>query len=155
MSAVEHRVGDLFDADDADALAHGCNCAGAMGRGIAVEFRRRWPDMYAEYRRRCREGVLTPGGIFVWQIGQDRFVYNLGTQAHWRTAAKLPDVEAAIRAMVADAAGRGVRRIAMPRIGAGLGRLPWADVEGVLGDALGGSGVTVVVYTLPEDGLRG
>lgn len=53
---IEERVGDLFDAVDVDALAHGCNCAGAMGAGIVVEFRRRWPAMFEESRRRCAAG---------------------------------------------------------------------------------------------------
>jgi O-acetyl-ADP-ribose deacetylase (regulator of RNase III) len=50
---VMHRSGSIFQASDLSAIAHGRNCAGAMGRGIAREFKRRWPRMYAEYRARC------------------------------------------------------------------------------------------------------
>jgi O-acetyl-ADP-ribose deacetylase (regulator of RNase III) len=144
---IEQRVGDLFTAEDADALAHGCNCAGAMGRGIAVEFKRRWPDMYEEYRRRCKAGTFTPGECFPWDIG-GRFVYNLGTQAHWRASAQLSFIERAVRGMLEHAAAHGIRRVAMPRIGAGLGGLSWMDVQKTIDAAADPFPVSIIVYSL-------
>ena len=90
---LELRVGDLFECGDADAIAHGCNCAGAMGAGIAVQFKRRWPEMYAEYRRRCADGRFVPGSVFLWDRSSPK-VFNLGTQEHWRVGA----TEAALKA---------------------------------------------------------
>lgn len=145
---IESRTGDLFSADDVDALAHGCNCAGAMGRGIAVEFKRRWPQMYEEYRARCRSGELTLGKVFPWQA-EDRWIYNLGTQAHWRTRAELTAVVSSVELMLTHAAEHGVRSIAMPRIAAGLGGLEWHDVEAAIAPAVAARGITVVVYQLP------
>lgn len=52
--SIEEGTGDLFAQPDLRALAHGCNCAGAMGKGIAVPFKQRWPRMYEEYRARWR-----------------------------------------------------------------------------------------------------
>jgi hypothetical protein len=74
MVTVEFRTGNLFEQDDLDALADGVNCVGAMGALIAVEFRRRWPAMYAEYRRCCvgRTRYLRLGGIMPWYTGWDR-----------------------------------------------------------------------------------
>jgi O-acetyl-ADP-ribose deacetylase (regulator of RNase III) len=76
--------GDLFRQEGLRALAHGCNCAGAMGKGIAVEFRSRFPKMYAEYKQRCADGAFTPGEVFTW-TEQGLTVFNLGTQKTWRT----------------------------------------------------------------------
>ena len=56
--------GDLFAHKGLDALAHGCNCAGAMGKGIAVHFRERFPNMYGEYKQRCADGRFTLGAVF-------------------------------------------------------------------------------------------
>ncbi|WP_370420971.1 macro domain-containing protein [Streptomyces sp. QH1-20] len=148
QAMIEHRIGDLFTADDADALAHGCNCAGAMGRGIAVEFKRRWPQMYEEYKALCRAGKLTPGEIFPWQAGE-RWIYNLGTQAHWRTRAEMQAVVSSVDRMLAHAGAHGVRRIAMPRIAAGLGGLEWAHVEDALTPIVSAHGISVAVYQLP------
>lgn len=144
---IKHRSGDLFASQDLDALAHGCNCAGAMGRGIAVEFKRRWPKMYSEYRSRCRDGRFTPGDLFVWEES-GLTVYNLGTQSHWRSQAELTAVDSAIRKTFDHAVRNGIRTIGMPRIGAGLGRLPWPEVERVIETALGNRELTVIVHSL-------
>jgi O-acetyl-ADP-ribose deacetylase (regulator of RNase III) len=58
-------TGDLFNLG-LPAVGHGCNCAGAMGAGIAVEFKRWFPAMYQQYRRRCQQGGLQLGDVFVW-----------------------------------------------------------------------------------------
>jgi hypothetical protein len=85
---VEVRAGDLFLAADVQALAYGCNCAGAMGAGIAVEFRRRWPAMFEGYWRRCRSGSFRLGDAFAWDAGEV-VVYDLGTHQHWTTGTEL------------------------------------------------------------------
>jgi O-acetyl-ADP-ribose deacetylase (regulator of RNase III) len=122
--------GDLFH-QGLLALAHGCNCAGAMGRGIAVEFRSRFPKMYAEYKQRCAEGRFKPGDVFTWT--EDGItVFNLGTQKTWREKAELSAIETAARTMVRHAEQNGITGVGMPRIGSGLGGLPWAEVRAVL-----------------------
>ncbi|MER6025357.1 macro domain-containing protein [Streptomyces sp. NPDC001851] len=146
-----HREGDLFSAQDAEALAHGCNCAGAMGRGIAVEFKNRWPDMYATYRRKCQDGEFPVGACFPWKTPQGLVIYNLGTQRHWRAPARLPDVVNAVEAMCTHAVSHGISRIAMPRIASGLGRLTWAEVEKAITPAVESKELTVIVYRFQSD----
>jgi O-acetyl-ADP-ribose deacetylase (regulator of RNase III) len=124
-------TGDLFDLG-LPAVGHGCNCAGAMGAGIAVEFKRRFPAMYQVYRRRCRQGSFRLGDIFVWDEEPGLVVYNLATQSVPRPSATLRAIDTSIRAALADAERRGLARLAVPRIGAGLGGLAWPDVEAVL-----------------------
>ncbi len=128
--SFEERDGDLF-ASDLPALAHGCNCAGAMGRGIAVEFRRRWPAMFVEYRRRCAAGSFRLGDVFMWPA-DDRVIFNLATQQHWRARADLLAIELATTRMLALAEQHGLAAIGLPRIGAGLGGLAWPRVRAVL-----------------------
>lgn len=137
--------GDLFGASGLDALAHGCNCAGAMGKGIAVEFRKRFPEMYAEYKERCVRGRFNLGDVFAW-THEPITVFNLGTQKTWRTKADLTAVKTSLKAMIQLAEQAGVRRVGLPRIGAGLGGLAWQDVRSVL-VALGEStSVELVVF---------
>jgi O-acetyl-ADP-ribose deacetylase (regulator of RNase III) len=67
---VETVKGDLFaNRFKAQALAHGCNCQGSMGAGIATGFRDRYPEMYAEYRRRCKAQPreFNPGDAWLWK----------------------------------------------------------------------------------------
>ncbi|WNG46948.1 macro domain-containing protein [Archangium minus] len=123
--------GDLLRQEGLNALAHGCNCAGAMGKGIAVEFRARFPRMYAEYKQRCADGRFKLGEVFTW-TEEGVTVFNLGTQKTWRTKAELQAIESAVTLMVQEAEARGLDKIGLPRIGAGLGGLPWESVRALL-----------------------
>ena len=144
MPVVERR-GDLFEAA-VPALAHGCNCAGSMGRGIAVGFRERWPEMYERYRELCQRGEFAPGDLFAWK-SDDRVILNLGTQRTWRTKATSIAVRAAFEKMVEYAGEHAIEEIAMPRIAAGYGGMDWPDVSSILDDLVPDD-LTVVVYSL-------
>lgn len=153
------QSGDLF-ATELPAFAHGCNCAGAMGAGIAVEFRNRWPAMYAEYRRSCQTGMFQPGGVHVWQEFEPdgdrrRVIFNLMTQQAPGIRAQLPAIQQAVAAMTRWAEWHGLPAIGMPRIGAGLGGLSWPDVAEVVEKAAGPSQVQVTVFTPGEQEKEG
>jgi len=141
---LSERTGDLFEADE-PALAHGCNCAGAMGKGIAVEFKRRWPDMYERYRDLCHNGEFNPGDVFTW-TGPDKVIFNLGTQRTWRTKATLEFLRASVARMIDDARQHDIAAIAMPRIAAGLGGLGWDDVRDALVE-IAPDDIEIVVYS--------
>ena len=129
---IEFVTGDIFvNRVKAEALAHGCNCAGSMGAGVAVGFRERYPDMFEEYRRRCRAKPpeFALGGVFLWREPGKPAVFNLGTQPRPGRGATYPVVAAALKALRAAADAAGVRSIAMPRIAAGYGGLSWAKVR--------------------------
>src|SRR5579871_6864667 len=114
-----------------------------MGAGIAVEFRKRWPEMFQEYRRRCDEGKFQPGDIFVWEA-PDRTIFNLGTQKTWRTKATLAAIESSVAKMCQVADEKRIERVGMPRIGAGYGGLDWSKVREVI-DRIGSAAETTLV----------
>jgi|SRR5882672_770761 len=143
--------GDIFASEDIRAYAHGCNCAGAMGAGIAIEFKRRWPRMYAEYAARCADGRFGLGDVFVWSEGE-RTIYSLGTQEHWRKKAQIPALTKALAKMLDLATHAGIERVGLPRIGAGLGGLDWTRVKKVITEAGAETKVTMVVF---EQFVRG
>lgn len=105
-----------------------------MGKGIAVQFRDKFPAMYEEYRQRCADRSFRVGDVFDYDYG-DGHIYNLGTQASWRTRAKPEYIRASVEKMLALAQADGVKQIALPAIGAGLGGLKWDDVKTVLDNA--------------------
>ena len=128
---VSFETGDLFATDGLRAFAHGCNCAGAMGKGIAVAFRERWPAMYKEYHRLCLSGQFVMGDVFTWEEG-GYTVFNLGTQPHWRKKAELWAVTQSLARMVSLAVERNIPEIGLPKIAAGLGGLDWQSVRQAL-----------------------
>lgn len=149
---IEFVEGDLFDDDSLDAIGHGVNCAGAMGKGIALEFRRRWPSMYEAYRKLCSRNGLRPGNVFVWDA-DGPVIFNLATQDHWRTKASLAAIYHSTVEMLRIAQHeRQLERVGIPRIGAGLGGLPWSEVKETIEEAAKGFSITLVVFTL--DGAK-
>ncbi|HEU0129548.1 MAG TPA: macro domain-containing protein [Mycobacteriales bacterium] len=144
--AYTEVTGDLF-ALGLPAIGHGCNCAGVMVAGIAVEFRRRWPRMYDEYRRRCRAGKFRLGGCWAYDAG-DVVVYNLATQREPGAHATLGAIERSVATALADVAARGLPSLGLPRLGAGIGGLRWDDVREVLRAAGEAAPVELVAVTL-------
>jgi O-acetyl-ADP-ribose deacetylase (regulator of RNase III) len=133
---IEFVCGDLFaNRFSARALAHGCNCQGSMGAGIAAGFRERYPAMYEEYRRRCKAipREFNLGDAWLWKAENQPWVFNLGTQeAYWRGRATYEAIEAALRTMRQQAGRKRIPSIAIPRIGAGHGGLSWKKVRAVI-----------------------
>lgn len=123
--------GDIFNINGVNNYAHGCNCAGAMGKGIALQFKNKYPKMYSEYRAMCKDGLFNPGDVFDYNYGNGH-IYNLGTQVSWKTKARLEYIENSVGRMLELAASDNVTKIALPAIGAGLGGLNWNDVKEIL-----------------------
>jgi O-acetyl-ADP-ribose deacetylase (regulator of RNase III) len=143
--------GDLFeDAKDVPpprAFAFAADCSGAMDRGVAVAFKKRWPAFAEAYRAHAEGGKMQVGDVFMWRDAGEKgdVVYALGIQQ----GDKKPKVSAltrALEAMVARAAGDGVSRIALPRIAAGKGGIDPVRVKRVLAEVGEGSPVALVVF---------
>ena len=154
MSQLIERRGDLFKSG-LHVLAHGVNCRGAMGAGIAIKFREMFPVMYSQYRDMCLHGQLNPGSIMPWDQESGWLIYNLATQPYPGPSASLESVGHCIAAMLKDSCHRSVSVIGMPRVGAGLGGLQWGDVKEVIEAELElvPDGPNIIVYSL--EGSRG
>ena len=138
--------GDLLGAGLA-AVAHGCNCAGTMGAGVAKDVRRRWPALYRAYRAACRKGSFLPGDVLVWP--GPPVVYNLAVQLRPGPTASLAAIEVAVARMLDLAEAEGIPEIGLPRIGCGPGGLRWSEVGSVLDDLAAASAVDLVVFEKP------
>jgi ribA/ribD-fused uncharacterized protein len=133
---IQFLAGDLFANNiGAQVFAHGCNCQGSMGAGIAKEFRRRYPEMYEEYRARC---IATPrrfnlGDAWLWKEEGKPWVFNLGTQeGYWRARASYGAIKTSLESMKQQAIEASIAGIAVPRIGTGYGGLSWKKVRAIV-----------------------
>lgn len=133
---IEFVEGDLFANEySAQAFAHGCNCIGSMGAGIAVGLRERYPEMYLQYRQRCKAipREFNLGDVWLWKVEDAPSVFNLGTQEGvWRQRASYEAVETALVQMRVLADSEGIQCIAIPRIGVGYGGLSWKKVREIV-----------------------
>ena len=146
---IEFVRGDLL-ADDAEALVNTVNCVGVMGRGIALQFKKAFPDNFKAYEAGCRRGEVVPGRMFVFDTGQlmnPRYIINFPTKRHWRGMSRLPDIEAGLDALAEEIRNRNIRSIAVPPLGCGLGGLDWDVVRPLIVGALKDlDGVRIAVY---------
>lgn len=146
---VVHVQGDLLTYPGLDAIAHGVNCQGVMGAGIAKAIRDRWPAIFEPYRARCADGRLRPGKGFVFCTDEPGIarIYNLATQDQPGPDARLEAIEESLSGALRHARAQQVRAFGIPRLGSGIGGLAWADVAQVVERVAAAEQVPVVVVT--------
>ena len=126
----ELTQGNLLDAD-VEAFVNTVNTEGVMGKGIALQFRKAYPDNYAAYRKACDAEEVQPGRMFIFDrhpLINPRYIINFPTKRHWRSKSRLEDIEAGLNALVDDVRRLGIVSVAVPPLGCGNGGLEWTDV---------------------------
>jgi O-acetyl-ADP-ribose deacetylase (regulator of RNase III) len=145
----EYKTGDIL-ASDTEALVNTVNCVGIMGRGIALQFKNAFPENFRAYARACEHHEVQPGKMLVFEnrkINEPKFIINFPTKRHWKGKSRLADIDAGLEALRAEIEKRGIKSIAIPPLGSGLGGLSWADVKPRIEAALADlANVRVVVY---------
>ena len=130
--------GDILRAD-AEAIINTVNCVGVMGRGIALQFKKAWPNNFNAYALACKNKDVQPGRMFIFETGQlanPRYIINFPTKRHWRAASRIEDIESGLVALVDDIQRLGIKSVAIPPLGAGLGGLDWAIVREKIEEAM-------------------
>ncbi len=128
---IEYRKGDILQAD-AEALVNTVNCVGVLGRGIALQFKEAFPENFRAYAAACKRGEVRPGRVFVFEthrLTPPRFIINFPTKRHWRGKSCMEDIEAGLEDLVRQVARLGIRSVALPPLGSGLGGLEWEQVR--------------------------
>lgn len=123
--------GDILKAD-VEALVNTVNCVGTMGRGIALQFRKAFPENFKVYKSACDKKELHPGTMFVYDLNHlqnPRYIINFPTKRHWKGKSKIEDIESGLEALVQEISKRNIRSIAIPPLGCGLGGLDWSQVK--------------------------
>jgi O-acetyl-ADP-ribose deacetylase (regulator of RNase III) len=131
MPVIEVQKGDLFESD-AQTLVNAVNCVGVMGKGIALEFRNRFPDMFADYLARCKAGQVRLGEPYVFRGLFLPWILNFPTKDNWRSASKLSDIVSGLRYLAWHCKEWGIESLAVPALGCGAGGLEWEVVGPVL-----------------------
>jgi len=133
---IERGQGNLLTAD-VDAFVNTVNTEGVMGKGLALQVKRRFPEVFAEYLRACKQGVVAIGRMqVVHRSTSPLFVINFPTKMHWRHPSKLEYIESGLADLVTQIRELGIRSIAIPPLGCGLGGLDWSEVKPRIIDAL-------------------
>jgi O-acetyl-ADP-ribose deacetylase (regulator of RNase III) len=114
------------------------NIVGVMGKGIALQFKRAFPENFRAYHEACERGEVQLGRMFVVDRGvldRHRFIINFPTKRHWRSSSRLEDIRSGLEALVEAVAEHGITSVAIPALGCGNGGLDWADVRPLIEEA--------------------
>lgn len=124
------KRGDIL-GESAEALVNTVNCVGVMGRGIALQFKKRFPENFKAYEKACARKEVVPGKMFVFETGDlfPRIIVNFPTKRHWRQGSRMEDIDAGLADLVRVLRERGVSSVAVPPLGCGLGGLDWTVVR--------------------------
>ena len=129
---IELTKGNLLEAP-AEALVNTVNTAGIMGKGIALQFKQAYPQMFRAYKRDCKAGEVKLGMVQVFDlgglVGGPRWIINFPTKGHWRAGSRMADIETGLQDLVATIKRLHIRSIAVPPLGCGNGGLDWNEVR--------------------------
>jgi O-acetyl-ADP-ribose deacetylase (regulator of RNase III) len=146
---IEFTNGDIL-RDESEAVINTVNCVGVMGRGIALQFKNAYPANFKAYEAACKRHEVQPGRMHIFETGHltpPHYIINFPTKRHWRGKSRIEDIEAGLKALAELIRNKGIRSVAIPPLGSGLGGLDWKDVKPRIEAALTNlNDVRIVVY---------
>lgn len=126
----EIHKSSIFDST-CQTIVNTVNCVGIMGRGLALEFKMRFPDMYEHYRSVCKRGDLQPGMLLLYKE-TDPWILNFPTKKDWKNPSKIEYIEAGLAKFANTYQKRGITSVAFPKLGTTSGKLKWEDVRSIM-----------------------
>lgn len=136
--------------EHASILVNTVNCVGVMGAGVALAFKKKYPDMYREYRRLCDKGELRPGKPHIWeQQLLNTLIINLPTKEDWRNPSKLEYIQLGLDFLYDFLKERGAVKVALPALGCGHGGLDFSIVSKMIEEKLGQLEAEIILFS-PE-----
>lgn len=138
-------IGDMFSSQ-VQTLVNTVNCVGIMGKGVALEFKKRFPAMFKDYESRCDAKLVKPGEPYLFGDSSGKLILNFPTKNHWRSAARIQDIERGLDRFVAQYSEWGITSVAMPPLGCGNGGLEWSEVGPLIYRKLSSLPIDIEVY---------
>ena len=142
--------GNILESD-AEALVNPVNCVGVMGKGLALQFKDKFPENFAHYRDACNSDGVSVGKMFVWRDHNppNKYVINFPTKRHWRDNSQYIFISMGLVDLVRVVRDLDIKSIVIPQLGCGLGGLDWQIVKPLIVDAFKDmESVEVSIYDL-------
>lgn len=125
------KTGDIF-SEEVDAIVNPVNCVGVMGKGLALEFKKRYPYNFREYEIACKNKEIDIGKVLcvdTTSVLRPWWVINFPTKYHWKDKSSIAGIELGLKDLIRVMKDRDIQSIAIPALGAGLGGLEWTNVK--------------------------
>lgn len=145
VKMIRYLEGDIFKSP-AQTIVNTVNTVGIMGKGIALAFKERYPEMFEEYKRKCEKRELTAGKLMIWNNAPDHKILLFPTKEHWRSPSKIEYIEKGLETFRKKYLDMGITSIAFPKLGTGNGGLKWEDVQPVMEKYLKRLVIDIYIY---------
>jgi O-acetyl-ADP-ribose deacetylase (regulator of RNase III) len=139
--------------DDSDVLVCTTNAMGVMGKGIALDFAKRWPSIVSPYKEACQKRLLKGGACCLFHLPtQDlfsphkRYWAAFCTKHDWRQPSQYEWVESGMRQLVSEMESNHLTSVAIPALGCGLGGLQWTKVKTIIEEVMQGHSIQARIY---------
>lgn len=133
---IKYTQGDIFESK-CQAIINTVNCEGKMGKGLAYQFKKKFPEMEQDYVKVCKKGELYPGKLHIYQ--ENKFlIINFPTKNKWREKSKIEYIINGLRKLKEEVVKRDIKSVAIPPLGAGNGGLNWNEVKSEINKELFG-----------------
>lgn len=150
---ITFKTGDMFSIE-CDAIVNTVNCFGAMGKGVAKEFKNRWYDNFLEYKKLCDKKAIKIGKMFVFENTKSglKYLINFPTKNHWRYKSKLSYIDSGLDDLIDQIVKLEIKSIVIPPLGCGNGGLDWNVVKELIEEKLSIlNDVEIIVYNPNKD----
>ncbi|MDN5014755.1 macro domain-containing protein [Streptococcus sp. SO2] len=124
---IKYTQGDIFESK-CQAIINTVNCEGKMGKGLAYQFKKKFPEMEQDYVKVCLKGELYPGKLHIYQE-KNFLIINFPTKNKWREKSKIEYIIIGLRKLKEEIIKKGIKSVAIPPLGAGNGGLNWNEVK--------------------------
>jgi len=142
---IEYKVNlDIFKSK-AESIVNTVNCVGVMGKGLAKEFKKRYPEMYKEYRKKYENNQLKIGKLHIFKT-LDHLIINFPTKMHWKNSSRIEWIEAGLNYFAKNYKKWNITSVAFPQLGTSHGKLNWNDVKPLMEKYLNSIDIDVEIY---------
>jgi uncharacterized protein YwgA/O-acetyl-ADP-ribose deacetylase (regulator of RNase III) len=142
---VKVSTGDILDSK-AQTLVNTVNCVRVMGKGIALKFKERFPDMFNDYAERCNRNEVRLGKPYLFKRLTPPWILNFPTKGHWRSVSRIEDIVRGLKYLLQHYKEWGITSLAVPPLGCGQGQLEWKIVGPTLYRYLNQLDIPVELY---------
>lgn len=149
MAHIQYLKGDIFDSDT-HVIVNTVNCKGVMGKGLALAFKQRYPEMFPVYQQECKTGKLRIGRPSLYKASTP-WILNFPTKDHWRPPSKIEYLEKGLEYFIKNYKKAGIQSIAFPKLGAQNGKLSWDEVGPLMATYLSKVDIDVYIYIAEGD----
>ena len=147
MSNITFKKGNIFSSDK-QTIVNTINCVGVMGKGVALGFRLRYPEMYEKYRELCKTKQIAIGKLWLYKQSREglQWILNFPTKIHWKYPSKMEYLEAGLQKFVDTYEEKGITSIAFPLLGTHNGGLDKIEVLDTMHSFLEKCSIPIDIY---------